>query len=208
MRRPPRHVIPGLPALSRHTGSWAIGHCCRVVGLVVPAGLRLGYREGGPAPPWGPSQGESWASSQGPSVSGLVQRTQASPDTCLGLSALASSGLCRVQCCLVSGFLDAGHLQVNVLLQGFPVTCRKTAAPGGGGRELGSPPHEAWGVTVCRGSTQSTALALLLVLIAPSGTGPAGPVTLHQQGMSCLLEQRPPPPRVTVTPQGPTVQLS
>lgn len=151
-------------------------------------------------PPWGPSQGESWASSQGPSASGLVQRTQAGPDTCLGLSTLASPGLCRVQCCcLVSGFLDAGHLQVSVLLQGFPVTRRKTAAPGGGSRGLGSPPHEAWGVTVYRGSTQGTALALL----APSGTGPAGPVTLHQQDMSCLLEQRPPPPRVTVTPRGP-----
>ena len=36
---PPQHVIPGLPALSRHTGSWAVGHWCGVVGLVVPAGL-------------------------------------------------------------------------------------------------------------------------------------------------------------------------
>lgn len=127
---------------------------------------------------------ESSASSQESSGSGVVQRTQAGPDTCLGLSALASPGLCRAQCCcLVSGFLDAGHLQFSVILQGLPVTHRKTAAPGGGGRGLGAPQHEACGVTA---EAQHRALTLLLVIIAHLGTGPTGPVTLQQQGMSCL----------------------
>lgn len=168
----------------------------------MPAGVRL-FTGKVDQPPWGRSftrrvvgilPGTLWVRSGAEDTAG--------PDTCSGLSALDSPGLCRAQCCCwVSGFLDAGHLQVSVLLQGLPVTHRKTAAPGRGGRGLGAPQHKACGVTVCRGPTRSTHPP-------PNHHRPFGDGSYWTSDPSTAGYELPAGAGGDCDPQGPTTQLS
>lgn len=194
--RPGQHVTPGLPALSRFMGS-----CAAAAGGAgwwswwCSTGVRLGYWEGGPA-----SMRSFTGSHRHPLRNPLGQawcRGHRLAEHVLGLSALASPGLCRRSVAVGFRLLGCWASAVPVLSCKAFLSLTGRLLPQRGGRGLGAPQHEACGVTA---GPNHRALTLLLVIIAhlgarvywtsdPSTAGYELPVTLGGPGSSvaCLV---------------------